>query len=346
MYEQKGLMMDSQDILARENELKPQQDSTSNISIITKALQDLGYSWSDVCLDNVDYRQFKYDGRVRWTTYMQPALAYPMIHRALSQISRNKTAATDYVESKGHVTPKSVTVTTGNYQHSELENLLEKSQALVVKPVYGSLSRGVTRNISDAQILHNTVKAALLNDDCVIVQQQFYGDEVRLVVVDGVLAAAVLRQRPQVIGDGEKQLRQLIEQENAQRGLISDTMVSYPMLNEINCDMPNLNLDSVPYAGETVVLGYGSMIANGASVYDVMDVLAAGYKHMSEDIASSMGAKFLVVDVITRDPHNFTDYCFLEFNTSPVLKLFYSCRDGQHADVAPILANAIHKITK
>ena len=52
----------------------------------------------------------------------------------------------------------------------------------------------------------------------------------------------------------------------------------------------------------------------------------------------------MVVDIMIqnlRQPHTKNNYAFIEFNTAPVLKLFYSCRDGKHYDVLPELAAMI-----
>jgi hypothetical protein len=32
-------------------------------------------------------------------------------------------------------------------------------------------------------------------------------------------------------------------------------------------------------------------------------------------------------------PQTEDNYTFIEFNTAPVLKMFYSCRDGNHYDI-------------
>lgn len=320
-------------------------DSTSNIAIMSAALGKNGFTWTDTDLDERPYRQFYKEGIPRWLTYWEPSLTYPTTHRALNEISRNKTAAYEYVAQLGYRTPRTVTVTRDNRQTESIQRLLTESPRVVVKPVYGSLSRGVVRGNTSASQIESVLDTAFETDKEVIVQEQVFGEEVRFVLIGGTLRAAILRQRPQVVGDGSSSVRELIDLENESRRSIHDVMVSYPLLDETNCDMTDVDYDSIPSEGQVVVLGYGSMIMNGASMYDIVDTVHPAYRSMTEHIARSLAADFIVIDVIISDVHSFDDYAFLEFNTSPVLRLFYSCRDGKHFDAASLLANLIEART-
>jgi uncharacterized protein (DUF1330 family) len=63
-----------------------------------------------------------------------------------------------------------------------------------------------------------------------------------------------------------------------------------------------------------------------------------------ENLVQTLGARFVVVDMMLQDytkPKTAANYAFIEFNTAPVLKLFYSCRDGKQYDVVAELAAMI-----
>jgi uncharacterized protein (DUF1330 family) len=86
------------------------------------------------------------------------------------------------------------------------------------------------------------------------------------------------------------------------------------------------------------------MIRTGASIYNVIQTVHPSYLQTVENLAQKLGANFIVVDMILRDytqEQSANNYAFIEFNTTPVLKLFYSCRDGQHYDVVEELADMI-----
>ena len=316
---------------------------TSYIEIIRTALHKYGMTSEDMELAGRVFTQFKKNGATRWLTYQTPALSYPTTHSALREISRNKSVATEYVAGLGFNTPKSLTVA----GESDISGALAMLQyaPLVVKPEYGSLSRGVSRDVVSAEELESKLRGHLQEGDCSVIQEQVMGEEIRFVLIGKKLKAAILRKRPFVTGDGVLTIDQLIERENRNRLDIIDTMVPYPQLTSEMCDMRGLDRSYVPADGQEAVLGYGAMIMSGASMYDIVDSLDQGYRDMVESIAADMNADFIVIDIIVRNPSEFKDYWFIEFNTSPVLKLFYSCRDGKHFDAGRYLAEMIHEAT-
>jgi len=320
--------------------------AVSNISIISRALATKHYEYKDVLLGDRLYRMFFKDNQTRWMTYTEPALSYPTTHGAIRYISMNKSAAYDLVKGFGYSTPLSIGVSSiESIDHNLLDEIFKKpSGRAVVKPVFGSLSRGVVRDITTKEELLLTAENSLKDYSQIIVQEQVAGDEVRLVVIEGRLVAAILRKRPSVVGDGVSTIHQLIVAENENRKKISKSMVTYPQLTDKMLD-PQLDRDKVLDLHEESVIGYGSMIMNGASMYDVTRDIHDGYRSMAEELAKGVGAGFIVIDVMVEDVSRFDRYWFIEFNTSPILKLFYSCRDGNHFDVARHLAEYIDRVT-
>lgn len=313
-----------------------------NIDIIRSALLSRGFECEDMTLDSRSFSRFSEDGAVRWLTYHTPALAYPTTHNAIREISRNKTIATSYVNQLGYRTPKSITVSVEDGIDNALGIL--SNAPLIVKPESGSLSRGLKRNIVAETELRDCVKKCLSDGDTCVIQEQVAGEEIRFVAIGKKLVAAVMRKRPYVIGNGVSTVRDLIKAENRDRRNINNTMVPYPELTSDMLDMPFDN-DSIPTLDEEVVLGFGTMIMNGASMYNVIDEIHPGYCEMIEHISKSLGADFIAVDVIVDDYKRFDNYWFIEFNTSPVLRLFYSCRDGKHFDAGAVLAEMIDRAT-
>jgi D-alanine-D-alanine ligase-like ATP-grasp enzyme len=182
----------------------------------------------------------------------------------------------------------------------------------------------------------------------VVVQEQVCGDEIRFAVIDGVVKAAILRQTARVVGDGKLTLRALIDAENQSRQIVTDTAVAYPMLDATLIRTGDLDLASVPDHGVVVELAKGTMIRSGASMYNVMDDIHSTYIDMVNDFASKLGRGFVVADMMLQDytqPMNDDNYAFIEFNITPALQLFYSCRDGKHFRIGEqYLAPMIDKV--
>lgn len=319
------------------------EDTASNIAIITQALVERGFAAEQLMINQTPFTRFSKDGHVRWLTYHSPALAYPTTHNAIRELSRNKSLASNYVASMGYSVPMTIRID-DCAQLVDHEEIIQNAP-LIVKPVYGSLSRGVVRDIMTIDDLRSTVKEGLKRDNELVIQKQITGEEVRFVVIKQHLRAAILRKRPVVTGDGLSTVEQLIKNENDSRRAITNTMAIYPALDSSMLDRDDIAMDYIPREGEEVILGNGTMIMNGASMYNVLDIVHEGYRTMVEDIAKSIKADFIVIDIMTHDVAVFENYWFIEFNTSPVLKLFYSTRDGHHFDAAAELATMIEEAT-
>ncbi len=267
---------------------------------------------------------------ISWKKYK-----YPFPSASAYILSLDKSAAYDHVSALGYSVPRS-----WYGQDSALpdgvEAFLDQGGRLIVKPLDSGLGKGLTINITRKEELLQATHVAKQHSETYIIQQQFVGEEYRFVVVEGVARAAVLRQKPFVIGDGTHTVEQLIAIENENRQSIKDTMVSYPMLTkELIGDI--VENQQIPEIGERFELGLGTMISKGASVYDVTNQIHESYMSIASDIGASIGAGFVVVDMMIQDhstPAAEGNYIFLEYNMSPALRLFYSCRDGHHVRVA------------
>ncbi|MNH58537.1 Glutathione biosynthesis bifunctional protein GshAB [compost metagenome] len=324
----------------------PLNESSNNIALLATALGELDYQAELLHLDGIAHARFSKHGIVRWLTTITPAIAYPATNAALRQISRNKSMANAFISQEGFNTPGTAVCSIADTANAH--QLLAKVGRVIVKPEFGSLSRGLTLDVTTDEALDVAIKkAAGDNGHNAVVQQQVHGDEIRFVVIGGELKGAILRQTPRVIGDGASTLHQLIEKENQARTAITATMVAYPQLDENVIDGDLITSRVVPGKDEVVELGKGTMISTGASIYDITDDIHDSYRRIVEEVACKLGAQFVVVDMILAEYTQPADenYWFIEFNTSPVLKLFYACRDGRHFPAATHLAQMIDRCT-
>lgn len=301
-----------------------------SIEIIEEVLSKEGYKFDTLELAERRFVQIKKDGRVLLTA----DYAYPLLPFATSSarlISKHKDMAYEFVESNGIATPKTVTVTRdGNLQPAI--QLLKEAGSVIVKPKQGSGSKGLHLDIIDEDQLSLAVQDSLRSASAVLVQQQLFGEEVRFTVIGGKVQGVLLRQKPYIVGDGMATVTQLIAEENRRRKEITDTLVSYPQLDETLVSPTLFNSVKVLAAGERLELNKSTMIRGGASIFNITDEIHPGYKELAEK-AASFGNGFIVVDMMIQDekaaprPDN---YGFIEFNLVPALSLFYSCRDGNH----------------
>jgi cyanophycin synthetase len=310
-----------------------------SVEILRDAFEKKGYTYERFELADSTFARFTAPSGRIWIA-QGAHIGYPFTHRAVSRISSDKNLAYDFCENEGVRIPKTFQITQMPAESYLLELL--QHQPLVVKPYDSSLSRGVTLDITDVSTLRKGIEFALGYSEIALVQEQVLGEEVRFTVVKGKAKAAILRQKPRLIGDGKATLQQLLERENQERAELELPYITYPQLPQtILGDTP---ADTVLAAGEVFELSRSTMIRTGASIYNVIQTVHPSYLQTVENLAQKLGANFIVVDMILRDytqEQSANNYAFIEFNTTPVLKLFYSCRDGQHYDVVEELADMI-----
>lgn len=280
----------------------------------------------------------------KWKTLVFQ-IAYPFNTPRIKKISINKEVAYEFARNSGVSTPYTYYVSEVNeIKTSLVADLLKRYQKLIVKPANASLSRGLTLNVQSPESLRAAILRARKVSKTVLIQEQVEGEEVRFVVLDGKVVAALLRRTPRVVGDGVSTVAELICKENDQRKSLDFAYITYPLLSDTIIGQPMMTNNNLLLLGETLELNRATMIRNGASVYNVLDQVHPSYVDTIEKLVGRLGAKFIVVDIFFKD---FTqqqaeqNYWFIEFNTSPVLKMFYGCRDGKMFDIVPSLVGVI-----
>ncbi len=319
-------------------------DEFASYKLLARELALRGYSVKEE--NSQDKRQVTFTGPAgeSWTT-RAAHIAYPFTLQIVKDLSTDKHRATIFASEHGVRVPDTIQIDSADIAHTKLDSFIQKHDKVVVKPLNRSLSVGLTTDVSNKKAITKAIEKAAEYSKKVIVQEQVFGEEVRFAMLNGVAVSALLRQTPRVIGDGLSNIAKLIEKENESRQQIKDSMVTYPLL-DAKLIKRKVDLTKIPVSGEVIELSRATMISKGCSVYDVLDRVDSSYVTIAENLTRMLGTGFIVVDIFIKDftkPANSNNYWFIEFNTSPVLKLFYSCRDGNMHDIVPPLANAIHR---
>lgn len=274
------------------------------------------------------------------------APTYPFATSSARRIFNDKTLSYAFVKSLNLSIPQMITVDRYN---SELDAFLDTHNMVIVKPHSGQGGKGLTLNVTNKDQLKDAVNLALEESSQALIQHQFVGEEVRFTTCNGKVAGALLRQKPRVIGDGTSTIAQLIQNENKARELLTFSVVKYPLLDENLIANELLHSQYIPADSEKVELGLGTMIRNGASMYDITDSIDESYIKIVEEIAHRFGNGFIAIDMMIKDINTAAtndNYIFLEMNGDPAIVLYYSCRDGKQLDIVnkylgPMLVAAI-----
>lgn len=321
-------------------------DTNASYKLLAKEFSSRGYSVLEHFENDKTVVTFTSPTGAVWST-RATSLQYPVTPPTAIALSINKDEATKFVLSKGINAPATLRLVKDVVDTPAIEDFLHKYKRLVVKPLDRSLSLGLTTDIMTMPKALRAIKKAGEYSSGVLIQEQVFGDEIRFAVIGGKVSAALMRQTPRVIGDGISTVATLIKAENEDRKTIKQTLVPYPLITG-DLVHKSVDLEAVPQKDEVVELSRATMISRGCSVSDVLEQVHPSYIEIVESLVRELGAGFIVADIFIQDFRQAArddNYWFIEFNTSPVLKLFYSCRDGNMHDIIPKLATAVdHKI--
>lgn len=320
-------------------------DAVASNQLVSKYLQKHGFSVREFKLDKT-YLEFTAPNNWLWVT-PKFFLSYPFVSATADRIAQNKRLSYEFAATMGVATPRTLVMPEAA---SGLQKFLSTYAPVVVKPLSSFGSHGLGLDISSYDEARQAIKAAQKYSSDVLVQQQFTGEEVRFTVIRGRVASCLMRENPQVIGDGESTVAELIQHENLDRAMLKNNkLVPYPLLDDSLLPKELLTNRSVPKQGEVVKLGKTTLPNGGASIRGVTDSIHASYKDIAARLGRSLNAEFAVVDMMIADytmPATDTNYIFLEFSLSPSLRLYYDVRGGQDYDILGVLAGMIKEMSE
>ncbi len=164
---------------------------------------------------------------------------------------------------------------------------------VVVKPSDGNHGRGVFTNLNSREQIERAFSVAVDEGSAVIVERFVAGNEHRLLIVGGKLAAAARGESAWIRGDGEHTVRELIELQlnsDPRRGRNESNPLNPVRIDSaarIELSNQGLDADSVPPAGTRVLIQ-----RNGNVSIDVTDRV-----HPSIAAAASLAARVVGLDI-------------------------------------------------
>lgn len=179
---------------------------------------------------------------------------------------------------------------------------------VVVKPRSGSLSKHTTCNIMSESELKEAIRIAQILDKDFIVEEFIKGGVQRITVVDGTVAAACLREPPNVVGDGVHTVEELVAIKNQDplRGVSSQknftlhhiriTERTHALLSKQNMDV-----ESVPQKGQKIYLHDKVILACGADVHDTTDTIHPDNNDLFVTVSELCKSPVVGIDFIAED---------------------------------------------
>lgn len=227
-------------------------------------------------------------------------------------LADNKLASYSLLEQLGVPQPETLAVKSPE----DVQQLLNKYNTIVIKPADGAHGRGVTTGITQLDQVEPAIQKAVAASPAMkvaIAQPQLPLDalELRILCIGYQFVEAIARIPAQVTGDGEHNLMELVDLENA-------TIRTEPYKSNLAYIDRSMALNflgdrqrEIPAAGEKVRVVASCNVGQGGTTKDYSDLITDEIRMMSERIAQAAELPVIGID--------FYGDQVIEFNACPSL---------------------------
>jgi len=262
------------------------------------------------------------------------------------QIVQDKDLTKQLLAAIGVPVPKGRPVTSAE---DAWEAALEIGVPVVIKPQDGNQGRGVAVNLTTHEQVMNAFRAASAEGSEIICERFAPGADYRLLVIGYKLVAASRREPPQVTGDGRHTIEELVAEANKdpRRGEDHATALSKLRLDDIACGVlaeQGLTVDSVPAAGQIVLIRRNANLSTGGSATDVTDLVHPEVSARVCEGVRMVGLDIAGVDVVCQDisrPLEQQGGVIVEINAAPGLRMHLEPSYGKGRPVGEAIVSTM-----
>jgi len=218
---------------------------------------------------------------------------------------------------------------------------------VVVKPSDGNHGRGVSMELMTRDEVAAAFKLAEVEGSEVIVERFVRGNEHRLLVVGGRLAAAARGESVSLVADGRSTILQLIDSQintDSRRGPSEEFPLDFILLNEDSAALFELErqgwtADSIPSQGTQVLIQ-----RNGNVAIDVTDKVHPEVAATASLAARIVGLDIAGVDLVVEDisrPLAEQGGAIVEINAGPGLLMHLKPAEGKPRPVGQAIVDSL-----
>ncbi|WP_314914828.1 N-acetylglutaminylglutamine synthetase [Pseudomonas helleri] len=192
---------------------------------------------------------------------------------------------------------------------------LEEHLRVVVKPLDGEQGNGVAVDLQTIEHIQDAIKAAQAFDSRVLLESFHEGHDLRIVVIGYEVVAAAIRRPAQVIGDGQHNVRQLIEAQSRRRQAATQGESRIPLDAETlrAVQAAGYDYDSILPAGQLLAVRRTANLHTGGCLEDVTAILHPVLADAAVRAARALDIPVVGLDMMVPGPDQ-PEYVFIEAN--------------------------------
>lgn len=197
---------------------------------------------------------------------------------------------------------------------------LQLHKSVVVKPARGEQGRGVSVGITSEEHLERAIRSASDITNEVLIEQLVRGHDLRIVVIDFRVVAAAIRRPPEVVGNGELTVIELIEKQSRRRRAATGGESEIPIDSETErcvAEAGHKLTDILP-PGKVVIARKAANLHTGGTIHDVTDNLHPKLVEVAKRSAEVLDLPVVGLDLMVPSVHE-AEYWVIEANERPGL---------------------------
>ena len=225
----------------------------------------------------------------------------------------------------------------------ELQPAINKiGYPVVLKPISGNHGKGATTNITNWEGAVHALHGAQKYGRSVICEKFITGFDFRILVINYKFVCAALRTPASVVGDGKRNIQQLIDEVNKdpRRGYGHEKVLTQITIDDFTWKMLNdrsYTLETVPAKDELVLLKPTANLSTGGTSTDITEEVHPANIFMCERIAQIVGLDICGIDIMAPDlkmPIKENGGSVLEVNAAPGFRMHIEPTVGIARNVA------------
>lgn len=218
---------------------------------------------------------------------------------------------------------------------------------LVMKPEFGTHGYEVRMNIEseeEAQEIFIQLSREIKYQN-IIVEEQFPGNEFRIMVTRNNFFGCLHRPFPEVIWDSKKTIQKLIESINTHREINRvNALCRIYIDHELKRFLlkQGYNLATIPEKWEHILVRSNSNVSTGWWCHEVSELVHPFYRELALSLLDIFPKlPYIGIDIITQDISQKSEYIICELNPSPGISLHTHPESGQKKDLPKFLIDLL-----